>query len=258
MNYRSLVILMVFACLSRQTSGQTLARTLGARAIQCDDGTGSGKTVTWDVSGTLDQSYQLHWPGTAPTGNSNYCVVDASGNMWWEEYPQLPPLTAGNIWCGNSLNAAQQMPPGQAGSILSINSSLMPEWSSSFPSSVTLSANQITSGTLGPGVNITVGSGSSITPGSGGNITANGLSGAGTGKYSGVVSIPKSAPSIDIPYSAITIGSVVMISITDPDASDFTVIPTVTNILPGTGFTVTFTAPYPNADGSLHYAVINP
>jgi hypothetical protein len=260
MNYRLFLILLGIACIYTHANGQPMQRMLGARAYQLDDGTRSGKTMTWDISGTISQSYQLHWPATAPTANTNYCVADASGNMWWQEYPELPPLTAGNMWVGNSLNAAQQFPPGPVGSILTINSSAMPEWSSSLPAEVMMSANQITSGTLQPGVNITVGNGATIVPSGGGNITANGLSGAGIGKYSGKIDLATGINYLDITYPGITAASSVTVSVFDPQATIFGFVGAqVSEITPGMGFRVIFSADYPNSlTGQLHYTVVNP
>jgi hypothetical protein len=259
MKFRSYLILIVFACLSAKANGQTLARTLGARAFQCDDGSGSLKTMTWDISGVLKESYQLHWPSVGPTANTNYCVVDASGNMWWQEYADLPPLPAGNIWYGNSFNAAEQLPPGPIGSFLSINNFLMPEWTTTLPSSVTISASQITTGTLPPGTIIDAGPGATIQP-AGGTINANLLSGSGPGKYSGKFLIATGANHLDIVYAQISSLSSVTISVFDPQAMIFGFVEAqVSAITPGTGFRVIFSADYPNSGtGELHYTVINP
>src|SRR5689334_13131066 len=118
MNYSSILILIFCLSVVPSLDAQVLPRTFGARAFACDDGTTSGMSLTYDVNGPLTRSYSIHWPGTPPTADLSYCVIDASGNMWWTEYGPLPALDAGNIWCGNSLNVAEPMAPGPVGSIL--------------------------------------------------------------------------------------------------------------------------------------------
>jgi hypothetical protein len=245
--------------------GQPLPRTFGARALSLDDGTTSLKTLRLDIISPLTTSYQIHFPPSPPTGPTSYLAVDEAGNASWEALTinaSASALSTGSMWCGDLSGQAWPMLPGPVGSILMISDEEygvpMPEWTTSIPSQITIGASQITSGTIQPGVAITVGNGASITPTDGGTIAANELRGAGSGKYSDVIAIPISASSMDIAYSGITAGSIVVVSIRDPNSAEFTVIVSVTSITPGVGFTVTFTAPYPNPEGSLNYAVINP
>ncbi|MDP4219347.1 MAG: hypothetical protein Q8916_02035 [Bacteroidota bacterium] len=252
-----LVLLLIPLGLSAQELAQTqgsFSRTIGARAFECDDG--AGKTMTWDLSGPLDASYFIHWPTGLPDGLS-FCAVDPAGYMWWSEYLPLPPLAPGNIWVGNDLSVATPMAPGPVGAVLTVNSLSMPSWSLTIPGPVTISASQITSGTIQPGVTINVGAGGTIQP-AGGTVIANGLVGSGPNKFTGNMPIPPGVPNLFVPYTAIMANASVLVSIVDPNAAVFTVLPTVTSVAPGSGFTVEFSAPYPNPAGTLHYMVVNP
>lgn len=229
-------------------------RVIGARAFQIDDGSGSGKTVTLDVLSALSSSYQLHFPNASPANPANFLMSDATGHMSWIGNT-LPPLASGNIWRGNSLGIASAMPPGAAGSILSIDGSSMPKWTTTIPSQITISASQITSDTLAPATTIVVGSGASIQPAGSGKIVANQLSGAGVNKYSGSVAIPQDALILAITYSGATASSVIMASIIDPSGQTDQV--SIGQITPGVGFTVIFTGYYPSATGKINYLIIN-
>ncbi len=241
-----------------RTDAQMLPRTFGARAFQVDDGTGSGKTLTWDLASPLLLSYRLHFPPTPPPNALNFLISDANGNLSWRA-SSLPSLAPGNIWYGNAQSVVTPLPPTSSGAILTLSNSLTPQWSSSFPATITISATQITSGTLPPGTTIDAGPGSTIEP-AGGTINANFLSGSGTGKYSGKITIPSGASHLDIVYAPISALSSVTVSVFDPQAMAFGFVEAqVSLITPGTGFRVLFSADYPNSGtGQLHYTVINP
>ncbi|MFI5264780.1 MAG: hypothetical protein ACHQM6_09720, partial [Candidatus Kapaibacterium sp.] len=192
------LVVVIFFCVAK-SDAQTLPRTIGARAYLIDDGTGSGKTLTWDVASPLNLSYRLHFPAAPPTNTTNFLTSDANGNLSWV-FNTLPPLAPGNIWYGNSSSVATPLAPTVSGAILSLNNLLTPVWTTTLPAAITISANQITSGTLPPGTTINVGPGSVIQP-TGGSINANTLSGSGAGKYSGKIALSTGINHIDIPYA---------------------------------------------------------
>jgi hypothetical protein len=248
----SIAIIYVSVGLCHAQSG----RIFGAGAFQIDDG--KGKTITWDVQVPISTSYNLHLPSVPPPNAVNFMATDANGDITWT-INTLPPLAPGNIWYGNSSSVATQLAPMIAGAVLSLNNSLMPEWTTTLPSSTTVSANQLTSGTLPPGTVIEVGSGSKIEP-NGGTINANLLSGSGAGKYSGKIDIPAGIDHLDIFYSGIMDQSSITVSVFDPQAKNFGFVDAkVSGITPGVSFRVIFSADYPNSGtGELHYIVINP
>lgn len=250
--------LIVFACLlciaANTTNAQLSGRSLGAHSFEVDDGTGSGKTLRWDVLGPLSNSYQLHFPKNPPANSGNYLFADLNGNMSWASNT-LPTLPEGNIWCGNSSNVAWPMPPTTPGSILALDGSNRPEWTNSLPGNFTISASQITTGTLQPGVTIDVGNNASIIPYGNGIVAANQLTGSGPNKYSGSAPIAQNTIGLSVNYSAITASSTVLVSIID--ASGQTAQASVGQITPGVGFNVTFSGYYPTTTGSLNYIVVN-
>jgi hypothetical protein len=138
---------------------------------------------------------------------------------------------------------------------MTLDNTNRPTWSTVIPGATTVSASQITSGTIPPGVTIDVGPSSSIQS-SGGTITANNLNGSGIGKYSGSIAIPFNAAGMTISYTAIQAPSTVLVNITDPSLPGVLVF--VQNITPGSGFSVVFSALYPTGTGVLNYTVINP
>ncbi|MEP7234127.1 MAG: hypothetical protein ABI778_02410 [Ignavibacteriota bacterium] len=233
-------------------------RIVGARGFLLDDGTGSGKTLTLDLHSGLSLSYKLHFPAAPPSNPTNFLQSDASGNLSWV-FNTLPPLPPGNIWYGNSFSVATPLAPTVAGSILVLSGALSPIWTNTLPASTTVSANQITSGTLPPGTTITAGPGSAIIPG-GGTVNANSLSGAGIGKYSGKLTLTTGINHLDVVYAGISALSSVTVSIFDPQAMLYGFVDAqVSQITPGIGFRVIFSADYPNSGtGELHYTVINP
>jgi hypothetical protein len=251
------VVFALFFATAR-TDAQTLPRTFGARAFLIDDGTGSGKTLTWDLASPLLLSYRLHFPSIAPPNPINFLISDASGNLSWAT-STLPPLAPGNIWYGNALSVATALAPSAAGAILMLDNFLMPQWTTILPVQMTVSATQITSGTLPPGTIIDAGPGATIEP-AGGTVNANVLSGSGAGKYSGKIDIATGASHLDIIYAQITAFSSVTVSVFDPQAMIFGFVEAqVSLITPGTGFRVLFSADYPNSGtGQLHYTVVNP
>lgn len=253
---RLIVVACTLLCAYAKVNAQLPpGRTFGARSFQVDDGSRSGKTLTWDVNAPLTSSYQLHFPGIPPSNGLNFIAVDQSGNIQWAS-SVVPPLATGNIWVGNSTGAAQAMPPGPIGSILGIDPfSGIPEWMGYLPSTITVSANQITSGTIQPGVIINSGDGSNIYPSGTGQIIANGLTGSGINKYSGSVPISQNSISLFVTYPGITSVSTVLISIVDPAGQTAQV--SVEHMVPGVGFNVTFSGYYPTTTGSLNYLVIN-
>ena len=159
----------------------------------------------------------------------------------------LPPLARGHLWCGDANGWAWEMPPGPTGTILTVDATSMPSWSS------TISASIISSGVLKPGVIITVGNGAQIIPSGSGQNIANDLTGSGPNKYAGSVPIQQFALSMMIPYAQITSGSTVLVTVSDPSGQTDGV--TVTGITPGVGFTVAFAGYYPTTSGNLNYIV---
>ncbi len=253
----ALFVVVVFF-VAPKIDAQTQPRTIGARAYLIDDGTGSGKTLTWDVASPLILAYHLHFPPVPPSNATNFLVSDANGNLSWA-FNTLPPLPPGNIWYGNALSVATPLAPASSGAILSLNNLLMPVWTTTLPVTITVSANQITSGTLPPGTMIMVGPGAAITP-SGGTIDANMLSGSGPGKYSGKINLTTGINHLDVSDALITALSSVTVSVFDPQAMTFGFVEAqVSQITPGVGFRVIFSADYPaSGTGELHYTVINP
>jgi hypothetical protein len=145
--------------------------------------------------------------------------------------------------------------PTVPGAILTLNGSNTPTWSTIIPSNTTISVSQITTGTLQTGVTFNVGTGSTIISTGGTNI-ANNLNGAGPGNYAGTVAIPQNALNLSIPYAGIQSASAVQVNIIDPSLPGVAVY--VTQITPGTGFLVSFSASYPSTTGKVFYTVINP
>ena len=255
MKTRLLVIAILFIFVCGKSEAQSFSRLLGARGFDIDDGTRSGKTLRIDVGSNLSSSYALHFPSDPPVNGLNFLGVDNSGNVTWTS-SVVPALAQGNIWCGNANNVAAPMPPGTAGTILGIDPATgMPEWMGYLPSTLTLSASQITSGTIQPGVDIIVGNTAFIAPGEGGTVLANGLTGSGPNKYSGSIAIQQNTISMNISYPGITAASTVLVSIVD--ATGQTAQVSVAGITPGVGFSVTFSGYYPTPSGSLNYLVIN-
>lgn len=260
----ALFLVFVFFALG-QVDAQTLPRTFGARAFQIDDGTGSGNTITWDLTSPLILSYSLHFPPASPPSAVNFLISDASGNLSWVNNT-LPPLAPGNIWYGNSSSIATPLAPTVSGAILSLDNSLIPSWTNTLPLSMTVSADQITSGVIPAGTIIGVGPGAIIEPvsstvnGPVGIINANLLSGSGSGKYSDKITIPTGADHLDIFYAQIAALSSVTVSVFDPQAIIFGFVDAkVSLITAGSGFRVIFSADYPNSGtGQLHYTVVNP
>lgn len=229
---------------------------MGARALRLDDNL--GKYFQIDVSSPLSANYELHFPSTPPLYTKNYLVIDASGNINWTNNT-LPPLSPGSLWYGNLSSIATELPAGMQGSVLTMGASNIPVWTTTLPNIVNVSANQLTSGTLQPGTTITVGPGSSIVP-VGGTVNANLLSGSGLGKYSGKIDIATGTNYLDISYTGIMAFSSVTVSVFDPQAMIFGFVDAkVSQINPGVGFRVIFSADYPNSGtGELHYTVVNP
>jgi hypothetical protein len=233
---------------------QITNRIFGAGAFSVDDGTGSGKSFRWDVMSPLAASYQLHFPNTAPPNAINFMMIDASGNSSWASNT-LPPLSPGNIWYGNSSSVATPLAPSVSGAILSLDNSLMPAWTTMLPASTTVSASQITSGTLAPGTTITVGNGSTIQPSGSGFVIANQLTGSGINKYSASIPIVQNSLIMAVTYTGVIATSVVLASVDDPSGQTIQV--SVGQITPGVGFTVMFSGFYPTTTGKLNYVIIN-
>lgn len=122
------------------------------------------------------------------------------------------------------------------------------------PQNVALSFNQITDG-----INISaamwVSGSATIIPQNGGTVAANSLVGAGLNKYSGSVDIPENSLTMNIDYTGVTAASIVLVTINDPTGQ--TAQATVDNIMPGSGFTVTFSGFYPTTTGKLNYLIVN-
>lgn len=236
---------------------QTLTRMFGADALVIDARATPYRAVTLYTPTTLSSSYSLAFPNTPPPGPLSTLASDANGIMQWVAggASSLPPLPPNNIWVGNSLSVATPYAPTVPGAVMTLNGSNTPTWSTVIPSNTTISASQLTSGTLQSGVTINVGPGSTITP-TGGTNTANGLNGAGPGNYAGTVVIPQNALTLSIPYTGIQNGSSVQVNIIDPGLPG--VAAYVTQITSGTGFTVAFSASYPTTTGKVFYTVINP
>jgi hypothetical protein len=231
-------------------------RTFGAGAIQFDNRSTPLQTILLFAPTSLATSYTLALPETPPPGSLNILTSDANGQMFWSNGAGfLPALPPGNIWVGNSISVATPYAPTVPGAVMTLDNTNRPIWSTVIPSATTVSASQITSGTIPPGVTINVGPTSTIQT-NGGIITANNLNGAGIGKYSGTVPIAFNAPDMTVSYTGIQAGATVLINITDPSLPG--VLAFLESITPGAGFKVTFSALYPSSTGTLVYTVINP
>ena len=252
-----LCILSIALSIGAATTLHAQQRLLGASGLVLDSRSQPIKSITIDVPTTLSISYPLHLPSVPPTGPLSVLASDVNGVMVWTSSgtAALPALPPGNIWVGNASSVAMPYAPTVPGAIMTLNGSSLPTWSTSLPSNTTMSVSQLTTGTLQSGVTFNVGSGSKIVSTGGTNI-ANSLNGAGTGKYSGNVSIPQNTVLMTIPYPAILSGAAVILNINDPDLPGVSVY--LQNITPGTGFTVAFSASYPTTTGIVTYLVINP
>jgi hypothetical protein len=231
-------------------------RTFGAGAFQFDNRSTPLQTILLFAPTTLSASYTLTLPSAPPSGLLNVLVSDANGQMSWSGLANLlPPLPPGNIWVGNASSVATPYAPTGPGAVLTLDNTNRPVWSTIIPSATTISASQITSGTIQPGVTINVGPTSTIQS-TGGTITANSLNGSGIGKYSGAIAIPANASGMSIAYTGIQAGATVLVNITDPALPGVLVF--VQTVTPGNGFSVVFSALYPGSTGVLNYTVINP
>lgn len=249
-------VVCALVCVSANAFAQ---RAIGARKLVLDNN--AAKTVTLaTATAPMTNSYELKLPAPGPPYPKSYLISDENGQFkWLNENEVLPDLPKGNMWVGNNLNRPVPLAPGVIGSFMVIDATGVPSWTTSLPPTTTLSASQITSGMLQPGTLITVGPGSSILPG-GGTVIANGLSGAGVGKFSGKVPIPTNADFLDVSYPGIQAGSAVNVMVNDPNSGVFGYVSTqVQSITPGVGFRVIFTAAYPpSGTGQLHWTVVNP
>jgi len=255
MKTRHIVIACVFLFASGKMEAQSFSRILGGRGFDIDDGTRSGKTVRLDAGSALSASYALHFPNDPPSSGQNFLGVDANGNMNWTS-SVTPSLPQGNIWIGDVNNVATPLAPGAIGTILGIDAATgMPVWMQYNPSTTTVTANQITTGTVQPGQVIAVGDGAIIAPSGNGLIVANQLTGSGPNKYSGSIPIPQNEMSMNVNYAGVTAGSTVLVSIID--AAGQTAQVSVSQVTPGVGFNVIFSGYYPTTTGSLNYLVIN-
>lgn len=248
---RSFIVAFLFFTVTLLGTDVFSQRAIGARELHLDN---SGNTVAIKVTPSLLSSYTLQLPAIPPPYSINYFRIDASGNLSWTDNP-LPPLAQGNIWVGNSSSVAVPLPPGTAGSMFMLDPSLQPIWSAALPPTIMVPASQISSGTLTAGTIITVGDGAAIQPSGTGLIIANGLSGSGPNKFSGMVTIPLNAIDLSIPYPGILASSIVLVSVVDPTGQTAQV--SVTGINVGVGFSVMFSGFYPTTTGTLNYLVIN-
>lgn len=132
---------------------------------------------------------------------------------------------------------------------------LAPNWVPFLTALSLINFSQIGGGT-NTGQTLNVGNGSVLQPTGTGLVIANQLNGAGNGKFAGSIPIPLNATDISIPFTGLSAGAVVVVSITDPVAPG--IVSTTTTKNPGTGFDVHFSSPYPNVGASLDYIVINP
>jgi hypothetical protein len=252
-----LCILSIAFSIGSNLHAQTLSRVLGGDGIAIDSRSQPYRAVTLYVPQILTGSYSLSLPSTPPTGPLSLLASDVNGNMSWTTSGTgtLPPLPPNNIWVGNSLSVAMPYAPTVAGAMLTLNNSLAPTWSTSIPPNITISVSQLTTGTLQSGVTFNVGNNSTIVS-TGGTIIANNLNGAGNGKYAGNASIPLNAISLNIPYPGIQSGCAVSIIINDPNLPGVAVF--LNSVMPGVGFKVDFSAPYPTNTGVVTYIVVNP
>ncbi len=248
---RTFVPAILFIALILQGSDAFSQRALGARELRLDN---NGNAIAVSAASGLSASYTLQLPAIPPPYGINYFRVDPAGIVTWTDNP-LPPLAPGNIWVGNSSSVAVPLSPGTAGSIFMLDPSLQPVWSTTIPSAIMVPASQIGSGTLPSGTIIDVGNGATIQPSGTGKVIANGLTGSGLDKFSGTVTIPLNAISINISYSDILASSIVLVSVVDPSGQTAQV--SVTGINVGVGFSVMFSGFYPTTTGTLNYLVIN-
>lgn len=231
-------------------------RLLGAAGLVLDSRTQPYRAITIDVPTTLTLSYPLHLPVVPPPGPFSILGSDVNGAMSWiSGTGLLPGLPPNNIWVGNSLGVAVPYAPTVPGAVLILSPSSTPTWSNVIPLNTTISVSQLTTGTLQSGVTINVGPGSTINP-AGGTVTSNNIIGAGPGNFAGTIVIPQNSLTLSIPYTPIQSGAAIQISIIDPSLPGVAVY--VTQITPGTGFTVSFSASYPTTTGKVFYTIINP
>lgn len=251
------LVVCVVVCVYANAFAQ---RAIGARKLVLDNN--AAKTVTLaTATAPMTNSYELKLPAPGPPYPKSFLISDENGQFkWLNENETLPDLPRGNIWVGNDLNRPVPLAPGAVGAFMVIDATGVPFWSTALPPTLTVSAAQITSGTLPPGTNIIVGNGSSITATGTGSIVANGLGGAGIGKFSGKIAIPTNANFLDVAYANIQAGSAVNIMVNDPNAQIFGYVSVqVETITPGVGFRVIFAAGYPpSGTGQLHWTVVNP
>lgn len=250
------VILLSLALESTNSYSQANQRVFGAGGLMLDNRTTPIKTITLTAPLSLTTTYTLQLPTVPPPGPASTLTSDGEGNMFWASgTASLPSLPAGNIWVGNNLNVATPYAPTVAGAIMTLDGSNRPAWSTALPPATTISASQITTGTIQPGVTINVGNGGSIVS-TGGNITANNLTGAGANKYAGVVIIPQNALGLNIPFTGLAANAAVQFNVNDPAVPG--IIAFMDNMTVGGGFHVTFSAAYPTNTGTLTYIIINP
>jgi hypothetical protein len=251
----------ILACVLVSVTSESFAqRAIGAARLVLDNS--AGKTISLGpATTTMLNSYALKLPAPGPPYPKSFLVSDENGNMrWLNESEALPDLPRGNIWVGNNSDRPAPLAPGVVGSFMVIGATGVPVWSTVLPPTITVSAAQITSGTLPPGTNIVVGNGSTITATGTGEIIANGLGGAGVGKFSGKIPIPTGADFLDVSYNKIQAGSAVNVMVNDPNAQIFGYVSVqVESITPGVGFRVIFAAGYPaSGTGQLHWTVVDP
>lgn len=254
------IIACIVVCVASEGFAQ---RAIGAHKLVLDNN--AGKSVTLQPStAPMSSPYILKLPAPGPPFPKSFLVSDENGIMRWLDESEiapsgLPGLPQGNIWVGNGSGIATAFAPGPVGSFMVIDAGGMPSWTSALPPTTTIAASQITSGTLPPGTTITVGGGSSIVPGAG-TIIANGLSGAGPGKFSGKTAIPTGSDFLDVSYPGIQAGSAVNLMVNDANAGIWGYVSVqVQSITPGVGFRAIFAAAYPpSGTGQLHWTVVNP
>lgn len=89
-------------------------------------------------------------------------------------------------------------------------------------------------------------------------VNINNLSGAGPGNNAGSVVVPNGADSMQITAPGLRAGAVVTVTLYDP--SNQGIIAHVSNKVANTGFTVRFSAPFPNVSGAarIDYIIVNP
>jgi hypothetical protein len=250
------VLVIVFSTLLTSSLHAQLTRLLGAGGLVLDSRSQPYLAVTIFAPQTLTTSYSLAFPPVPPNGALSFLASDANGIMSWNGSIPLPPLPKGNIWVGNAIGVATPYAPTTPGSILTLDALGNPSWSTSLPSSSTLSVSQLTTGTLQPGVTFNVGTNSIVTT-TGGTIAANNLNGAGVGNYAGNVPIPINASGMNIAYSGVKPGASVTLTLSDPNGGGVSVY--LVSITPGVGFSVAFSvAHYFTNTGVISYIVINP